>query len=513
MGPTSKGFPARYAGDGSTDAELVSASRSGQQAAFGRLIERYQGVVGAVSYAATGDRALGEEVTQETFLAAWQRLGQLREVSSLGGWLCGIARNLGRRARRRGGREIADDEAADPIAPDGTPFDAVATAEAERLVWDALERIPATYREALILFYQEDRSAAEVARALGIGEDAALQRLSRGRRHLADGIGKLVERSLAGRRRPSVKEAVLAALPAAPLAPTHVIPPQGTGVTPMIKLAIGFALLAATGTTAYVVARPGTSATPAASSSVASPAPAAPTARARATPSSPLDRDAAAPTAPSLAPPVREAPPDVVFDAATLERLGVERGPSRGPADAPVTIVVFSDFQCPFCAQVLATVDQLWDDYPGKLRLVSKQLVVHPTAQLAAEAALAAGEQGRYWEMHDALYADLAGPLPAECAEGEAPKPAGAPNASNDLSLDALVGHATRLGLDVAPFRAALESRRLRTAVEADGAVARELEILGTPSFLINGRRFSGAQPVEQFRAAIDDALSAVDPK
>jgi RNA polymerase sigma factor (sigma-70 family) len=89
---------------GRSDAELLEASRRGERDAFGALIERYQGVVSAVSYSRTGDHALGEDVAQETFIAAWRQLGQLREPGRLRSWLCGIARNLARKARRRSAR-------------------------------------------------------------------------------------------------------------------------------------------------------------------------------------------------------------------------------------------------------------------------------------------------------------------------------------------------------------------------------------------------------------------------
>jgi len=90
---------------GRSDAELLEASRRGERDAFGALIERYQGVVSAVSYSRTGDHALSEDVAQDTFIAAWHQLGQLREPGRLRAWLCGIARNLARKARRRSARE------------------------------------------------------------------------------------------------------------------------------------------------------------------------------------------------------------------------------------------------------------------------------------------------------------------------------------------------------------------------------------------------------------------------
>ena len=227
---------------GRSDAELLEASRRGERDAFAALIERYQGVVCAVSYSRTGDRALSEDVAQDTFIAAWRQLGQLREPSRLRSWLCGIARNLARKARRRSAREAPLEHAL--VFEGGNPFDHTAAAESERVVRDALMRVPDTYRDVLVLYYRDQRSVRDVAVALGITEAAALQRLSRGRQYLADGVTDLVERSLrSAHRARDLVPLVLAALPA--LAPsraeaaTH--PHGGT----MIKLAVIAAALVA----------------------------------------------------------------------------------------------------------------------------------------------------------------------------------------------------------------------------------------------------------------------------
>ncbi|HEU5059271.1 MAG TPA: sigma-70 family RNA polymerase sigma factor, partial [Kofleriaceae bacterium] len=376
-----------------SDAELIDASRRGEHAAFGQLVERYQALVWAVSFTATGDRALSEDVAQETFLVAWRQLGELGETGKLRPWLCGIARNLGRMARRDGRREASaeDVEEVELAAGDASPLDALVEAEAQRIVRDTLSRVPERYREALVLYYQNDRSAREVAAALGISENAALQRLSRGRKYLADSVTDLVERSLSGSRpRRALPALVVAALPALPAAPRVATPSHG-GST-MLKLSLAFtALAAAGGTTAYVVQRSGDTA-PAAEA-----LPADPPAASRPTLPPP---SSARPwrQAPRLAEPAPPAPAGGVviaesepaIDAATIKRLALDRGPSRGPKDAPVTIIVFTDFQCGFCGTVLGTIDELWDDYPDQLRLVVKQFPVHTTAVLAAEAALAA---------------------------------------------------------------------------------------------------------------------------
>jgi RNA polymerase sigma factor (sigma-70 family) len=160
-----------------TDTELVEASRRGEHVAFGQLVERYQAAVCAVSYSSTGDWSLSEDVAQDTFLVAWRHLGQLRETVRLRPWLCGIARNLARKARRRTQREqLTDDEPA-LCAGGATPFEATAQAEADQVVREALSRVPGAYREVLVLYYRENRSIGDVADALGLTEGAALQRL------------------------------------------------------------------------------------------------------------------------------------------------------------------------------------------------------------------------------------------------------------------------------------------------------------------------------------------------
>ncbi len=236
-----------------TDSELVEASRRGELDAFGHLVARYQDLVTAVSYSSTGDRMLGEDVAQETFLAAWRHIDRVRDTGRIRPWLCGIARNLGRKARKRTRREEPID--VDAHAGDGAdPFEHVARDDADRIVRDALMRIPDAYREVLVLYYRDDRSIREVAETLGISEAAVEQRLSRGRRYLADSVTALVERSLRGTRpRRDLVAAVLAAI-AAYAIPSRVdaSPPKGST---MLKLAAAVSALAVVGTTAYLATR------------------------------------------------------------------------------------------------------------------------------------------------------------------------------------------------------------------------------------------------------------------
>ncbi len=467
-----------------TDAELVTASRRGEHAAFGALVERYQGVVCAVSYSRTGDRALSEDVAQETFIAAWRQLDRLRETVKLRSWLCGIARNLARKARKRSDRETPFEG---EIVADDSPFDAVCDAESERVMREAMTRVPETYREPLLLHYSEGLSAREIADVLEISEAAVMQRLSRGRQYLAAGVTDLVERALrAQRTRRSLVAAVLAALPLAIPSPAEASTSSSGGH--MIKLALVAAGLAVTGTTALVVnhARSSsseTAVTAAAPATVPTPPPdRAPVAKAAAGPGV-AHAPAAQPTLAVEEPQPLPTPPPV--DRATLSRLALDRGPSRGPADAPVTIVMFTDAMCPYCGKVLATIDEVWDEFPGKLRLVVKQFPVHEKAVLAAEASLAAQAQGKYWELHDQMFAN-----------------------PDDLGREALIEDARRAGLDVAAFTAALDHHDFADDLAAEQAAAKEIEISATPSFLINGQHFIGARPVADMRAAIVAALA-----
>ncbi|MFN2432851.1 MAG: DsbA family protein [Gemmatimonadota bacterium] len=156
----------------------------------------------------------------------------------------------------------------------------------------------------------------------------------------------------------------------------------------------------------------------------------------------------------------------------------VAGAPSRGPADAAVVVVEFSDFECPFCAKAHRTVDRFMEDRPHA-RLVYVQfpiLQLHPGAMLPSEAALEAHRQGRFWDYHDALFEH--GP---------------------PLKKDTLLELAERGGLDVAAMRRALEAGTHREQVKHEMAVGDRLGITGTPTFFVNGYKLVGAQPYEAF--------------
>ena len=162
-------------------------------------------------------------------------------------------------------------------------------------------------------------------------------------------------------------------------------------------------------------------------------------------------------------------------------------GPAKGPESAPVTIVEFSDFDCPFCKRIYPTLNQIMDDYDGRVRLVFRQFplhALHPNAQKAAEASLCADEQGKFWELHDAIF------------EG-----------SGGLDVASLKTRAAELGLDEDAFDSCLDSGEFADQVAADVAAGRALGVSGTPALFINGRYLSGAQPYEVIARVIDDEL------
>lgn len=202
------------------DAALVQASLAGNREAFGEIVARYQSLVCSLAYSATGNPNQSEDLAQETFLAAWRHLVDLREPGKLRSWLCGIARHVIHNALRTGRREPTQhaealEEIAESRSPEPLPVDRAISTEEAGILWRSLERIPETYRTPLILFYRENQSVEAVARHLDLTEPATRQRLSRGRKLLEAEVQAFVEDTL--RRTtpgPRFTLAVLAALPA-----------------------------------------------------------------------------------------------------------------------------------------------------------------------------------------------------------------------------------------------------------------------------------------------------------
>ena len=178
----------------------------------------------------------------------------------------------------------------------------------------------------------------------------------------------------------------------------------------------------------------------------------------------------------------------VVFDAPRHEVTLAATDPSIGSASAPVTLVEFSDFQCPFCQRVAPTLKQVQKVYGDKVRIVWKDFPltqIHPEAFKAGEAAHCAGEQGKFWEYHDRLFAN-----------------------QQALQPDSLKKHAADAGLDTAAFNVCLDSSRYGDRVREGVAQGSRLGVNSTPTLYVNGRMLSGAQPYETIAGVIDEELS-----
>lgn len=202
------------------DVELLEASLTGDKQSFGQIVDRYKSVICTITYNATGNIAVSEDIAQETFITAWKGLKNLRDKSKFKSWLYGIARNLSsnyirKRYKDLTHRSIPLEDVQEKVISQVTPRDEAISKEEESILWKALEEIPATYREPLILYYRENQSINAVAEALDLSEDTVKQRLSRGRNMLRIQVADFVENTLAQTApKQSFAIAVLAALPA-----------------------------------------------------------------------------------------------------------------------------------------------------------------------------------------------------------------------------------------------------------------------------------------------------------
>ncbi len=169
--------------------------------------------------------------------------------------------------------------------------------------------------------------------------------------------------------------------------------------------------------------------------------------------------------------------------------VNIKDAPFKGKADAKVTIVEYSDFQCPFCSKASLTVAALEKKYGNKLKVAYKNypLPFHSQARLAAEAALCAGEQDSklFWKMHDAMFAD-----------------------QTKLDKENLLATAKKIGVKEADFKSCLEATKHKAVIDSDMAEGQKLGIKSTPTFFINGKLVSGAQPIEVFSEVIDEELA-----
>ncbi len=171
------------------------------------------------------------------------------------------------------------------------------------------------------------------------------------------------------------------------------------------------------------------------------------------------------------------------------KRYTVDTGsaPIRGAKDAEITIVAFSDFQCPFCSRVNPTLAQILQTYGDKVNVAFKHLPlrIHPDAPAAHAAAESAHRQGKFWEMHDKIFAN-----------------------QREIKPDKLREYAQQVGLDLAKFDKDVTSPDVKKRIDTDSQEADKLGVSGTPAFFINGRYLSGAQPFESFKKIIDEELA-----
>jgi protein-disulfide isomerase len=169
-------------------------------------------------------------------------------------------------------------------------------------------------------------------------------------------------------------------------------------------------------------------------------------------------------------------------------RIAAPGAPSFGPADAKVTVVEFSDFQCPYCSRAAAVTQQIKKQYGDKVRFVFRQfpLPMHPQAHLAAEAALAADKQGKFWEFHDLLFAN-----------------------QGALTREALEGYAKQLNMNVGALKQALDAQSQKAAVDADVSLGEGVSVNGTPTIFVNGKRVSNPTEFGPVAKLIDEALGA----
>jgi protein-disulfide isomerase len=185
-------------------------------------------------------------------------------------------------------------------------------------------------------------------------------------------------------------------------------------------------------------------------------------------------RPAAAPQGPSQA------------DANRVYSIPVGDSPSKGPSNAPVLLAEFSDFQCPFCSKVPGLVDEVLKAYPKEVKFVYKQYPltqIHPNAMNAARAALAAHKQGKFWEMHDKLFAN-----------------------QSALQPDKLKEYAGQIGLNIPRFEKDMASSEVQKQIDEESRVADQSGVTGTPTLFVNGRRVQN-RSLESLKSMIEDSL------
>jgi protein-disulfide isomerase len=193
-----------------------------------------------------------------------------------------------------------------------------------------------------------------------------------------------------------------------------------------------------------------------------------------------------------LGAPVAPAAPPRIPIGSDVYKIEPGDAPRTGAQEPKITLIEFSDFQCPYCSRAKGTVDELLKIYKDSLQVTFRNfpLPFHNNATPAAIAAAAAAEQGKFWQMHDKLFAN-----------------------QQALGAADLEKYASEIGLDMAKYKAAIDSPKTKAAVEADKKMGETFGVGGTPSFFINGHSFSGAYPLESFKTAIDEELKKVDAR
>ena len=168
---------------------------------------------------------------------------------------------------------------------------------------------------------------------------------------------------------------------------------------------------------------------------------------------------------------------------ANPEKIEIGNSPVKGNPDAPITVVEFSDYQCPYCSRAAAVMEDLLKEYPNDVKLVFKNLPLpfHQEAKPAAIAALAAGKQGKFWEFHDELFAN-----------------------QKKISDPLFIEIAKKLDLDMKKFKKDLKDKELAKQVDEDMALATKLGIRGTPGFYVNGVQVRGARPLPYFKNLVE---------
>jgi protein-disulfide isomerase len=180
------------------------------------------------------------------------------------------------------------------------------------------------------------------------------------------------------------------------------------------------------------------------------------------------------------------APQAAQLDPNKVYNIPAGNSPFKGPADAPVTLALFSDFQCPFCSQVGGLVDQVLKAYPKEVKFVYKEfplVTIHQNAMPAARAAVAAGKQGKFWEMHDKLFAN-----------------------QRALQADNLKQYAKDIGLDAAKFEQDLASPDAQKEIDEDVKLAQQSQVSGTPTLFLNGKRVTN-RTFEGLKQMVEEAL------